>query len=420
MKVTFVVANYAPSLGGAQIYVQRIAEGLVARHGCQVEVVTTDAIRRPSTPDAGKIPEPFEVVNGVRVHRLPVARRTHSALRLLRRVGRRLGLVRTTRRTPLEVGPIGVRFLRTAAVAGRRSDAVVAVTAPSLTSSGAELATRHTSAAYVAVPLLHLTQEPLGHRSLRSLARADGCVALTSYERDWLVERGLRPDRVAVLPPGCDPAAYPDLDPRTARAELGLPDSPTVGYVGRLAVYKGVPTLLEAFRRVWSLRPDTTLLLAGNNAGWAEFDEIVERIQPVAAGRLVIRPGFSDKERGLLLAACDVVAFPSSEESFGMVTIEAWCARRPVIAADIPVVRELISAGADGELVPVGDELALAEAVEALLADPAKRARLGAAGRARAESEFGWGEIIDRWNDHVVASVAQRRGANSGLAGSRR
>lgn len=419
MNLTFVVANYAPSLGGAQTYVQRIAEGLVEGYGHQVDVVTTDALRRPSAPDAGFIAEPFEVLNGVRVHRLPVARHTHGALRVIRRVGRRLGVVRTVRSTPLDVGPISIRFLRAAAATGRRSDAVVAVTAPSLTPTAAELATRNSGAAYVAVPLLHLTQEPLGRGSLRSLVRADGCVTLTSYEQDWLVERGVRPDRTAVLPPGCDPDEYPDLDPSDARAELGLPDVPTVGYIGRLAAYKGVPTLLEAFRRVWISHPDTTLLLAGNNAGWGEFDEIVDRIRPLAGERLEVRPGFTDAERGLLLAACDVVAFPSSEESFGMVTIEAWCARRPVVAADIPVVRNLIRSGVDGELVPVGDEMALARSVEELLADPELRARLGAAGRARAESEFRWDGIVDRWHEHLVDSVARCRGRTD-LVGSAR
>jgi glycosyltransferase involved in cell wall biosynthesis len=409
MKVTFVVANYAPSVGGAQVYVQRVAEGLAGTHGHEVDVVTTDAFRRPAAPDAGLVGPPSEVRNGVHVRRLPAARRLHAALRMGRRIGRRLGLIRSDRLATFEVGPLGVRFLSAAVAAGRRSDVVVAVTVPSLTLAAARTASRTSSAACVAAPLLHLTKQALDARSVRSLARAEGCACLTTYERDWLIERGVETGRAAVLPPGCDPDRYQDLTPAAARAALGLPDAPTVGYVGRLAAYKGVGTLLDALPAVWGAHPDTTVLLAGNHTGWDDFDRLVEEVEPLASGRLVVRPGFTDDERSLLLAACDVVAFPSSEESFGMVTIEAWCARRPVVAADIPAVRCLIRPGIDGELVPVGDDVALADAIGGLLSDPAKRERLGDAGRARAEAEFGWEGIIEQWNTHLADAVARRR-----------
>ena len=71
MKITFLAINYAPSVGGAQQLVQRIAEGLVQRHGHQVTVVTTDALYAPAGKNPGKIPIDREVIAGVEVLRLP-------------------------------------------------------------------------------------------------------------------------------------------------------------------------------------------------------------------------------------------------------------------------------------------------------------------------------------------------------------
>lgn len=419
MKVTFVVANYAPSVGGAQTYVRRVAEGLAAEFGHQVEVLTSDALRRPSSPDPGSIPIRSEVVGGVSVRRYPVARRAHALLRLLRRIGRRAGLGRSGGVSMVDIGPLGLRLHLAILRAVRSADAVVSVTVPTLTAWSVAHGGR--GAARIVTPLLHLNSpDPIGAASLRVLGSADGCTALTYHERDWLVARGVAPGGIAVLPPGCDPDEYDDVDPPTARGQLGLPERPTVGYVGRMAAYKGVECLLDAMERVWATAPDTTLLLAGSRSGWGDFDRVVERVRPLAGERLVIRSGFDDDERAAVFGACDVVAFPSREESFGMVTVEAWCARRAVVAADIPVVRELITPGVDGELVPVGDVAALAGTIESLLADPGRRARLGAAGRRRAESEFGWGEIVEGWDAHLSRAVTRQERQENVMAGDRR
>ena len=413
MRITFLVANYAPSVGGAQMHVRRVAEGLASRHGYEVEVLTTDAIHPPAGRHPGRIELREERMGRVLVRRRPVARRTHAALRGMRRAGRRLGVIRAIRPTPLAVGPLGAQLARSAWEAGRRSDAVVGVGAPFLTLFAADRSTRRASAAYLAMPLLHLGAESLRPWALRSLRRADGCTSSTEYERSWLVANGVAADRISVLPPGCDPERFPDVDPVAARRHLGLAERPTVGYIGRLAAHKGIDTLYDAARRVWETRPDTTLLIAGGVAGWDGFEPLTDRLRDHADDRLVIRRDFEEGDRAMLLSACDVVAFPSREESFGMVTLEGWCARRPVVVADIPPVRSLVRNGVDAELVPVGDDAALARVIAELLADPDRRTSLAVEGRRRAEVEFAWDRIVDRWDGFVRESVGRRRASTS-------
>ncbi len=408
MRVTFLVANYAPSVGGAQTLVQRVAEGLGAR-GHHVEVVTTDALLPPGGKNAGRISTGVAVMGGVIVRRWPVARRTHSVARHLSRSLARLGVWSEPIRAAT-IGPLGLRLMREARRAGRTADVVVGVSAPYLTLLGADLATRRTRAAYAAMPLVHLSGHELPGWVLRSLRRADGCTALTTAERDWLVDNGIDLSRVCVLPPGCDPDLYPDLAPSEARAMLGFPEHLTVGYLGRLALHKGIDTLLDSLPAIRARFPDVSVLIAGPRTGWRDLDRRIEQAMAESGGRLIFRDGFRDDERPVLLAACDVVAFPSREESFGMVTIEAWSARRAVVAGDIEAARCVIRPGDDGELVPVGDPLALADAVVKLLDDPDARARLGAAGRERAVHEFSWDTVIDGWDAFLGDTVRRVRG----------
>lgn len=401
MHVTFLVNNYPPSLGGVQEHVRQVAEGLVRRHGMEIDVVTTDALLAPGGPSPGRIHCRDEVLGGVSVHRRPVARRAHTILRTIRRLGRRAHVYRPGRNTLFVTGPLGLRLAWTAALRSRRSDVVVGVGAPSAALWAARALTRGSRAAVVAMPLVHIDEGPPRRWVLATVRAAERVSANSAVERTWLIARGVAADRVVVLPPGCDSAAYPQLRPEQARTALGLEQRPTVGFVGRMAAHKGIDTLIAAMRHVWQEHPGAQLLLAGPVAGW-DVGACLDALSPQERSRVVQWGQYADEERPLLLASCDVVAQPSRSESFGMVTVEAWCAGRPVVVGDIEVTRALVRDGIDGDLVPLDRPEVLGASVAALLADDDRRGRYGRAGRRRAELEFDWSQIVDRWADMLV------------------
>ncbi len=408
LEIVIVALNYPPSVGGAQELMRRIATGLVLE-GHRVTVLTTDSLLSPSARDPGRIESRHDVRDGVviRRHRTPpvlrLCQRWWASLRLhVRRVTGRLGLTRTPALSPFSLGPLSPSLWVDVWRSCRRADVIVGGPVPFTTLITPSLFRRRRGAKVIAVPLFHGGRL---HRSVRwALRRADAVVAMTQAEAKVIANLGVPATATRVIPPGADPDRYPDQSAAAARARLGLPERPTVGYVGRIATHKGVNTLLEAAPVIWAREPDLTVLLAGSATGWTGYQAVLERY---ADSRIIDLGPFDDAAGPDIIAACDVVVFASEGESFGMVILEAWCARRPVVVADIAVSREVVADAGAGTVIGVGDSPALAAAVLDYLANPQTATTHGAAGREAVSSGFTWGHTVQRWN-RLVRAIANR------------
>ncbi len=208
-----------------------------------------------------------------------------------------------------------------------------------------------------------------------------------------------------VIPNGVDPArlAAGGLDRAAAGARMGWGDRPAILAIGGIEPRKGSRTLLEAFTRARArVGPRALLAIAGGEtlfdyaeyrAAWeddaARLDLRVHRgpAPPAEADVAVLGP-VAEGDMPALFRAADVFAFPSEREGFGLVVLEAQAAGLPVVASDLPVLREFLSPGRDCLMVPGRDPEALAEALVAA-ADPGLGGRLAAAGR-RTAARFTW------------------------------
>ena len=169
------------------------------------------------------------------------------------------------------------------------------------------------------------------------------------------------------------------------RAELGLPeDSLLVGTACRLTEQKGLVYGLDAFARIAPQFPTVHLAMTGDGPLRAELE--ARAAQPDLAGRVHFL-GWRT-EMAPIYAALDVFLMPSLWEGFGLVLLEAMAQGVPVVGSAVSAIPEVVIDGETGLLVPPRDPVALAEALAVLLADPARRAAMGAAGRARLEAEF--------------------------------
>jgi glycosyltransferase involved in cell wall biosynthesis len=193
--------------------------------------------------------------------------------------------------------------------------------------------------------------------------------------RSLVRDYGVDPARVAVVGAGAN--VFPA---RAARRD----DGKTVLFVGKDFARKGGPILLDAFVRLRRAVPRARLLVAGPREP--------PRLPPGAfhLGEVPF------DELPALLSQTTVFALPTLREPFGLAFLDAMACAVPCVGTRIEAVPEIVKDGETGLLVPPGDAVALAEALERLLGDPARARAMGARGRARVAQRFVWGRVAER------------------------
>lgn len=198
---------------------------------------------------------------------------------------------------------------------------------------------------------------------------------------------------------------HPTLEPRPATGEVDHPLLERCGAdfaltVGRLAPgdrYKGHDPLLEALAMLRRRGGGARLVVVGEGDDRRRLEA---RAAALGLADDVVFTGFvSEATRDALYEKAALFAMPSGGEGFGLVYLEAMRAGKPCLALRDSAAEEIVDDGETGALVAAGDVAALADALARLLGDRALAQRLGAAGRARFESEFGWRRFRDRFLD---------------------
>jgi phosphatidylinositol alpha-mannosyltransferase len=193
------------------------------------------------------------------------------------------------------------------------------------------------------------------------LERLAGRIAVSVAARKTIVDH-LGGDAV-VIPNGVHVARYAGASP--------LPGWPgehgAIAFVGRVdEPRKGLSVLLDAWPSVQARRPGLRLLVAGPG----EYDGDVP-------DGVTMLGWVSDADKARVYAAADVYVAPNTGgESFGIVLLEAMAAGTPIVASDLEAYRRVLEDGRLGVLTPIGDADALAEAIDRLLADPARQRQL--------------------------------------------
>lgn len=236
-----------------------------------------------------------------------------------------------------------------------------------------------------------------GRRVLTGAARI---LAVTDVERRQLLAAGIAESRMAVVPNPIDEAEFVrQPDPRTFRATWGLGSKRVVLFLGKLTPRKGVDDLVRAFARIQ--KSDAMLVVAGNDMGAGAG--VDARIRALGLEQRVIRTGLlQGAERLDGLAAADVVVYPSQDEIFGLVPVEALLSGTPVIVCDDSGCAEVIGRTGGGRTVPHGQPDVLAAAIDSILHGDWRPA--AAAGAARARALFG-ADVVCRQLEAVYHEV---------------
>jgi glycosyltransferase involved in cell wall biosynthesis len=355
MRILLALTYYRPHVSGLTIYVERLGRALAER-GHEVTVLTSRY-----APDLPRTDE----LDGVRVVRVPVAFRVSK------------GVVMPT---------YGLEATRQVL-----AHDVLSVHLPQFDAWGLAIRGRllHRPCVLTYHCDLRLPPGALNRVAERVVGAANGVAArfadrIVAYTADYaehspLLRRHARKLEIVGPPVVMPSPAAADV---SAFRALHAPDGgPLVGFAARFAAEKGVDTLLAAFPAVLERFPRATVLFAGPHDGIVGEEAYRRALAPAieALGARWRFLGTLDPAREMpaFFGALDALVVPSvnSTESFGLVQVEAMLCGTPVVASDLPGVRQPVRTTGMGEIVPTRDAAALAAAVGRVLDAPERYRR---------------------------------------------
>jgi len=257
----------------------------------------------------------------------------------------------------------------------------------------------------------HIAQAVRPHAANRWLYRRGTAFVVTvtdAIRRQYVAAGLVDPERVIALPGGADTERYQPRprDPATYARLGGRPDRPLIGMIAGLRVMKGHEIVVEAAARLAARAARPYFVFIGRGPMERAVRDAVDR---AGLGPQFTFAGFVD-DLPAALAALDVVLYtPLDSDGMSRVIFEYLAAAKPLIAARVGVVPEVLTDGEHAALVPAGDAQALAETLERLIGDPTAASRLGEGGRRLVEARYSGARVaaaLEERYRHLVAAGA--------------
>lgn len=204
---------------------------------------------------------------------------------------------------------------------------------------------------------------------------------------DMLTWQGISKQKT-IINLGVDTSRFKKRDAHMLRAKLGFNhDDVIIGYHGRIAREKDLPTLIRAYVKIRNKFPDTKLLIVGDG-----IPKIIARLKKQPG--VVYVPAVSDVE--YYLNAMDLYCLPSLTETTSLSTLEAMSSSLPVVTTEVGFVRDYVKDGVNGYFFKMGNSQDLASKIEYLLEHKYTLKELGANGRKLVEKNFNWDTTAEK------------------------
>jgi glycosyltransferase involved in cell wall biosynthesis len=387
-RLLFVVQRYGREVaGGAELLGREFATRLAAR-GQRVEVVTTCALSYVDW--ANHYPPGTEVIDGVTVHRLPVAAprddRLFEALNSRVAWGQRPHPLYLEHAWMRAQGPLVPELVPWLLQRSGDYDVVSFFTYLYYTTwVGLPVA------ASIGPTILHPTahdEPPLYLELYRTTFHHPSAFGFLTEEEAALVERRFRTRRPSeIIGVGIDVERHEGFDGDDFRRQFGLHDRPYLLFVGRVDPSKGSDELVDYFRAYKERNPGPLALAI-----------VGDPVRPLDPHPDVVVTGFVDEAaKQSALAGALALVQPSYFESFSMILSEAWAHRKPALVQGHCDVLEGQCRRSGGG-IPYRGFAEFEAAVDLLCDDGGLRARLGAAGRRYVEERYAWDAVLDRYD----------------------
>jgi len=223
---------------------------------------------------------------------------------------------------------------------------------------------------------------------LGAIRESDALIAMTEFEKDFFIKRGIISNKIHEV--GVGPIISSEYSGKEFRNKYEINDKKMVLFLGRKHECKGFEEVLMAASHVWERHPQTYFFFIGPKEGNA-----VAIFKKYKDKRVIEVDRVDLYEKTGALAACDILCMPSFYEALGGVFLEAWMFGKPVIAGNIPPLRELTGDGQGGFLVNLNPS-EIAEKIITLIGDENLCKKMGEWGKNKVTSKYSWDIIVDK------------------------
>lgn len=406
MKILHIVQRYAPAYGGSEQYMQVISE-YFARGGHDVEVWTSDALDLDAFWNLKKerVRVKEERINNVLVKRFSVAPSLlnnfwiHKAFRVF------------LRRIPIWDFKILASFpyvfgMLKYALSKKRwdFDVIHVCSFPyAILFYIALKLLKRSHAKLIITPFIHLGEkknDPVRKIFFRKeyipfFEKADTVIFQTEAEKNAIIEfmssygKEIEKQKFIKLGMGITRSEIMGGDGKRFRKKYGISKNEiVVFYVGARVRDKGVFNLVTSCIKLWKEGERFKLVLAGMEN--LEFVRFWERVKDEYKKNIVLITSPTDVEKFDIFDGGDIFSMVSRSDSFGIVYLEAWSYKKPVIACNTKSISQIISNGKDGFLLRFNDIKGQKEVIKRLIKDKRLRNRLGESGFKKVEKEYLW------------------------------
>jgi len=388
VKILLLPHCFDPAKDGGSILFSQLAYG-AAKGGAEIRVLTSNCYSSDDfiLPQAKIISPPYQEKNGVVINRLNVFAKGRRMFRFLELI------IGKGFFTTLKQGPV---FINLKEIFRRRKiDWVVGGPFPTAAVFWSWLVVRRNRAKLALIPCCHPNDKAHENKYLfEILKKANLVFCLSNYEKRFYRKLGVEEKNLAVVSGIANDFVFNYRSFKSGK----FPKIPKILFLGVKAAHKKVEILIDALEILWEKEKQIRLVIAGPETLYSP--RIKERINqlPLAFRKKISYLGkVSEKKKIKLIDEATILVNPSEHESFGIIFIEAWARKKPVIGADIAVLKEVINDGENGFLFKKGSASNLAKKILFLARNSNLAKKMGQNGYNKAIKNYRCKMVVEKF-----------------------
>lgn len=396
MKLLYFSHGYYPAVGGAEKLVQQYAEGLASR-GHKIRVLTTTAYNPEGFvfPHLKLMDEGAEEVNGVKITRISPWRRFRRIFNLINRVWRKFHLPLSKIVSLIWSGPLSMKMLRFGFA--EDIDIIIATPISLVVPYYGFLVAKIKKIPFVLIPCFHIEEASYNHFfSFFLLRHSNAVIALTEYEKNFLISKGVKEDKIFTVGVGVKAYNIDSANINLFKKLHGLENKKTVSFIGQQSGHKGIVELIKAMEIVWTIHPNSRLIIAGAETQYSvHIKNTINSLSEKNRLNIIYLGKISEVEKFTILKLSDIFVTASGSESFGIVYVEAWSQKTPVIGTHSGAIPFVINDNKNGLLCRYNDNQDLANSILEVLSDEVFAHKLG---------QNGYMKFINNYTDKIIVN----------------